>query len=210
MKKKDFYYSLIVGGIIAVFLLIFLSTLSHQIPSSYKYLYKYRWLFIFIFPFSGLSLIYITNKLQPKWPSFFQFSKFCLVGTSNTSIDLGILNLLMFATNYDTGIYFTIFKTISILFAIINSYLWNKFWTFESREYSFLLNQFFRFMIVIAVALVIDVGIATIFVSVYGDSEIVSSRIVANIGAILALAITTFWNFFGMKFFVFKKSNLSG
>ena len=204
MERKDIFYSLIVGGIISVFIIIFLSTFRSEL-SSYSYLYKLRWVLLVLIPLGALWAISITNRLKQRLPSLFQFSKFCLVGMSNTSIDLGVLNLLMFTSGNDTGIYFTLFKTVSITFAIFNSYLWNKLWTFENKEYSALVNQFVRFLIIMAGALVIDVGIATAFVNAYADNSFFSSRIIANIGAILALMVTTFWNFFGLKLFVFRK-----
>lgn len=206
MEKKDFYYSLIVGGIISVFVIIFLSTFGSELSVNYSYLYKLRWLLLVLLPLGALYVISITTRFKQRLPSLFQFSKFCLVGMSNTLIDLGVLNLLMFISGNDKGIYFTLFKTVSITFAIFSSYLWNKFWTFENEEFSALLNQFIRFLIVMAGALIIDVSVATVFVNAYADNSLVSSRIVANIGAILALLVTTFWNFFGLKLFVFKKA----
>ena len=60
-----------------------------------------------------------------------QFIKFLLVGVLNTGIDFGVLNLLMFSTGITSGFYYPIFKAISFICGVINSYIWNKRWTFQ-------------------------------------------------------------------------------
>ncbi|MCK4805735.1 MAG: GtrA family protein, partial [Candidatus Pacebacteria bacterium] len=71
-----------------------------------------------------------------------QFIRFILVGLSNFVIAFGILNLLMFSTGITSGFYYSIFIAISFTCAVINSYIWNKRWTFkkgnklEKKEFS--------------------------------------------------------------------------
>src|SRR5882724_12844167 len=60
-----------------------------------------------------------------------QVLKFIVVGILNTAIDLAVLNflILVFHTG-KTGLTYSIFKAISFLAALANSYLMNRSWTF--------------------------------------------------------------------------------
>ncbi|MBZ1356258.1 MAG: GtrA family protein [Candidatus Nealsonbacteria bacterium] len=54
-----------------------------------------------------------------------------LIGTLNIFIDLGVLNFLIALTSITVSLYYTLFKSISLLVAATNSYFWNKHWTFK-------------------------------------------------------------------------------
>jgi putative flippase GtrA len=143
-------------------------------------------------------------RLSQKYPFLLQFSKFVIVGIINTGIDFAILNLLIFTTGKSSGIYYPIFKSISFTAAVINSYFMNKYWTFASHGNA-KAGEFFKFLIVNLIGLGINVGAASYVVNVIGAPIGFSPVLWANIGAVSAVIITLFWNFFGMKVFVFKK-----
>lgn len=144
------------------------------------------------------------GRLKEKHLSIFQFSKYIIVGTINTAIDLGALNLLICVSHKSSGIYYPIFKSISFLMAVTNSYFLNKRWTFGlAGEAS--AGEFLKFTGVNLIGWGINVGVATYVVNVIGAPTGFSPVLWANIGAISAIVITLFWNFFGIKFFVFKK-----
>jgi putative flippase GtrA len=65
---------------------------------------------------------------------FKHFYKFLVVGINNTAIDFLILNILMiiFKTYQQWPI--IIFNIVSFSIAVINSYLLNRFWTFNQTE----------------------------------------------------------------------------
>src|SRR3989338_909332 len=84
----------------------------------------------------GLLVVrFLSRWLQILW----QIGKFGVVGGLNTFVDFGVLNLLIImssTTAIATSIWlgwFAIFKGISFIAAVINSYFWNKYWTFEAR-----------------------------------------------------------------------------
>jgi putative flippase GtrA len=62
-----------------------------------------------------------------------QFLKFLIVGANNTGIDFLILNLLMSSFNLYKGWPIIFFNIISFTFAVTNSYLVNRFWTFSKK-----------------------------------------------------------------------------
>ena len=61
-----------------------------------------------------------------------QFGKFLAVGTLNTGIDFGTLNLLSWLTGIYGGVQLAPINVPGVLLALTNSYLLNKHWTFKT------------------------------------------------------------------------------
>src|SRR4030042_497097 len=122
-----------------------------------------------------------------------QFIKFGIVGVSSTIIDWGIFYLL----NLVFGIYYLTAKVFSFSVAVINSFIWNRRWTFRSQnpERS---KEFTKFLVIALVGLSINALIMYLAVSIFHARKI--------IGLIFATGIVTFWNFLANKFYTFKKS----
>jgi putative flippase GtrA len=138
-------------------------------------------------------------------PSLFEFSKFAVVGVLNSGVDFGILNLLMLITGVSSGAGFLAFKSVSVTSGVINSYLWNKYWTFKTSNSADARREFMAFMVVTLIAVGVNVAGADVIVNVIGAPAGFSTKLWANIGAISGAGLTLFTNFFGYKFFVFKK-----
>jgi putative flippase GtrA len=132
-----------------------------------------------------------------------QFIKFLLVGVLNTGIDFGVLNLLMLSTGIISGIYYSVFKAISFICSVTNSYIWNKKWTFK-RGKSLEKKEFSKFFIISLMAFGVNIGVASILVNIIGPVGGISSYVWANISALAATGFTTLINFFGYKYLVFK------
>lgn len=190
--------------IISVFLVVMLDALKGEISKEYLPLNVISPVIIII-PLLVALWVYVASRLSSKWDVLFQLGKFLPIGLSNVSIDFGVLNLLIFVSGVEKGLLFSLFKALSFLCAATNSYLWNKFWTFESRETKGVGKQFFKFLIVAAVGFVINVTIASVLVNVVGPPGGISPVIWANIAALASLFIVVVWHFLGYKFLVFKK-----
>lgn len=202
-RKSDILSSVILGELVAVFLLLISKNLERDIPML-DILVKSKWLVFFLVPALATFGVYGTFRLGTRNPVFFQFGKFLTIGLSNTAIDFGILNLLMFLTNIESGYLYSIFKATSFLVAVINSYLWNKFWTFENTGTA-IGKEVLQFMTISGVGFVINVIVASFIVNVIGSVGGISPRLWANIGAFAAIVISVVWNFVGYKFVVFKR-----
>ncbi|GBD38455.1 hypothetical protein HRbin37_00704 [bacterium HR37] len=203
-KKYDFINGVILGEIIAFFALAVLKNLEREIPGLHI-LVKFSWFIFLITPVLLTLWIYLFYVLGRKKPSLFQFGKFISIGVSNTAIDFGVLNLLMFVTNVQKGLLYSVFKSFSFLVAIVNSYLWNKFWAFESFETERMGRQFFHFAVISAVGFVINVALASLVVNFVHPVGGLSQKLWANVGAFVAVSVSVFWNFTGYKFLVFKR-----
>lgn len=168
--------------------------------------------FTFILPF--VFAVFAALALFAAWffakyiPPLYQFAKFAAVGALNFAIDFGIYNIFILATGVAAGSQLTMFKAVSAGVAIVNSYLWNKFWTFSDRSMEGAGKEFFQFLVVTLIGFGINVGATHLLVNVVGPLGDVTPKAWANIGAFVSILATLFWNFFGYKFFVFKKSSV--
>lgn len=157
----------------------------------------------------GLGLLFaiiywVGNRFSKRWPSIIQFVKYGLTGGLNTLIDLGVLNLLIWITDIASGWHYSLFKFFSFLAGITNSYFWNKYWTFQLSDKP-KPEEFLKFFVVGLVGLGINVSIASILVNVIGAPAGIGEKLWASVGAVMASVIVILWNFFGMKFLVFKR-----
>ena len=154
-----------------------------------------------LFAITLLAASLVANRV----PSFFEFSKFAVVGVLNSGVDFGILNFLILITGVASGGGFLAFKSVSVTLGVINSYLWNKYWTFDAAKSPGARREFVAFMVVTLVAVGLNVAGAHVIVNVIGAPRGISTKLWANIGAISGAGLTLFANFFGYKFFVFRK-----
>lgn len=197
MKKKDFYLTLLIGFLFGVLVLLPIKNLDFIITP--------KLIFITVVGFTVLAplALFILKFLSRFWAVLYQFGKFAAVGALNTVIDLGIMNFLILLTGVYTGVYFSIFKASSFLVAVLNSYFWNKFWTFQSKA-PVTLKEFSRFIFFTAIGLLINVSVASFIVTVLGPVFGVDPKLWANVGALIAVFVSLLWNFFAYRYIVFK------
>jgi len=212
MPKKDFWLGLLSGFLIG---LMFMPVLAVAKPDLYIKLK------VAIVPFFVLGTplgLAITHLIGKKFPVFWQFGKFFVTGIINVLVDFGVLTLLIIFVKKYFGIesthillalgvlvvtIYSLYKAISFTIANINSYFWNKYWTFEKGGDK--KSEFVQFFIVSIVGFIINVAVAS-FVFKYihpfsGMNYDQWALIGAAAGSIVGLA----WNFSGYKFMVFKK-----
>src|SRR3989344_832453 len=95
-------------------------------------------------PFAALGCLILAYILAKKIkPIFFQMGKFAAVGFSNTAIDWGMFNLILTPIGFSAdkvlafaGInipLYSIGKAISFAVATLNSFIWNRSWSFEKK-----------------------------------------------------------------------------
>ncbi|MDB4940283.1 MAG: putative rane protein [Candidatus Doudnabacteria bacterium] len=138
-----------------------------------------------------------------------QIFRFIIVGIINTGIDLVILYLLIGLSGGKgkDGIYYIVFKSISFVIALVNSYFMNKYWTFAGSRKQNEVVELSEFFIVSIIGFFINVGVATLVVKYIGHPESLAVYW-PGFGALCGTAIGLVWNFFGYKLVVFKKSEL--
>jgi len=210
-RKTDLISALIIGEMVAWLTYTILKTLEFEaviyqtMTDILGFKIHLGLLLAVIVPIAAAICLYITSLLGKKVPVIFQAGKFATVGISNTLIDWGVLNLQILLTGITAGLFYPVFKGVSFLVAIINSFLWNKFWTFKKGEAEKAGKEFLQFLVISAIGLGINVGIASLAVNVIGPQAGISPKIWATVGALIATMFSMVWNFLGYKFIVFKK-----
>lgn len=149
----------------------------------------------------ALFVLYLLGKFLPV---LYQFGKFAAVGVLNTFVDIGVLNLEILAFGTPTAWSFRIFKAVSFFAGTSNSFLWNKFWTFDSREPANV-RQTVKFYGAAVVGFLLNVGFASYVFSDIARPASISPNLWANVGAIVGVAAAFLWDFLAYKYLVFKK-----
>lgn len=86
-------------------------------------------------------------QLLERKPVILQLLRFAAIGTLNTALDFIILNYVTKSLGITSGFELGVLNIISFSAAIIQSYIWNKAWTFSSGSAS-PLNNAFRLVVV--------------------------------------------------------------
>lgn len=209
-NKKNCFFAIAAGLFIG---LLALPILKAAKPDLYdKYAMAVVPLFFVLVPFGLLVSYYIGKKLRIIW----QLAKFVVIGVLNTLVDLGVLSLITFVfkdyLNIEStqivilGIaFYSLFKGTSFIIANINSYYWNKYWTFEQSAVQKTRAEFIQFFVVSVIGFTINIVLASyVFKGIEPIAGLNSDQwglIGAMAGSIAGLA----WNFLGYKFVVFKK-----
>lgn len=206
ITKKDVLVAAIIGEAVAWLVILTVEGLRFNVQAV-----NLKVALPVLFPVLSVVGFYIAALIAKKIPVVLQLAKFSLVGALNTFVDLGVLNLLIIISNVAVGFTFLAFKGASFIVAVINSYFWNKFWTFKSQEAATAEPnkktgvEFIQFLVVSVIGLFINVGIAGLVVNIVGPLGGLDIRVWANVGAITATAAALIWNFLGYKYLVFKR-----
>ena len=203
MTKKDWSAITVIGAGVGLLIQPILSTL---IGTAHADLLTWPLRFAVFVGFTILAplvllVLYFVGKLMPV---VYQFGKFAAVGVLNTFVDLGVLNLEIVAFGTPGAWVYRVFKTVSWIAATTNSFLWNKYWTFNSQEPASA-KQTIEFYGVAFVGFLLNVGLASYVFSNVSRPVSVSANLWANIGALVGVAAAFVWNFIGYKFWVFKE-----
>ncbi|BCX16039.1 MAG: hypothetical protein KatS3mg098_268 [Candidatus Parcubacteria bacterium] len=200
--RKDFLLVFIIG----VFFGVFSLPIIKNVASSFSFSWVLATGFVFFLGMVAVFFLWLASLISLKIPIVFQLAKFAAVGSFNTFLDWGIVNLLIFLTGIVSGLGFSLFKAISFLIANIGSYFWNKYWTFIDKDKANI-QEFGKFFVVSVIGMVLNVVVASLIVNYIAYPSSLSPRQWANVALLVATLVSLVWNFVGYKFFVFEKKN---
>jgi putative flippase GtrA len=132
-----------------------------------------------------------------------QFFKFSVVGFLNTSLDFGVLNFLSYLTGIYSGFNIIFLNSASFFIAIVNSYFWNKYWTFNQSS-GVKGGEFLKFFVIGFGGLILNSFLVYAITTFIPPFDGLTPQLLENLAKILATIVSLFWNFIGLKFFVFK------
>lgn len=213
--RKDYILGTIAGLIIGA---LVLPILKNAQPDLYESIWSLIIPFFFIAVPAGLIVAsFIAKKIAIVW----QLAKFLVIGVMNTLVDIGVLAFisLIVTTEFHsfssentwftalslTVTYYSFYKALSFIIANINSYFWNKYWTFGADNQSKVRTEFFQFFLVSLVGFAINVIAASLVFTSLAEAGHFNLGQTGLIGAAFGSALGLIWNFVGYKFLVFKK-----
>jgi putative flippase GtrA len=141
-----------------------------------------------------------------------QAARFVVVGLLNTVVDLGVLYLLMHIPGVPTSgengfvYYSTAAKGFSYILGICNSFLWNKYWTFNAGKSAKGWREFGMFVLVNIPPLVVNVVVFGLL-GLWSHS---GSDLAQEGKAFIAAVVAVIWNFLGSRYFAFRHTALKG
>lgn len=204
MDKKDLKFATIIGVAVGLLVQPMMGNLSANLAGfGLAVNLKLRIAAFFLFLILGPVALFIAYLIGKVVPVIYQFSKFAAVGTLNSFIDFGVVNILITVTGITGGAYYSVLKAISFIFSTTNSFFWNKLWTFDSKGGN-TAEQAIKFYVIAGIGLLLNVGAASLVVALKPAAS--SATLWASLfGPLAGIAVSFLWNFLGYKFLVFKK-----
>lgn len=199
--KKDFWLSVLSGlitGFLAWRVFDFIPITWHFHDLSYAWL-------VLLMPILWVIGVWLGYFLS-RWFLFLsQFGKFAVIGFTNFAVDSGIFYLLVFLTGETLGTKFKIFKGISFLGAVVNSFFWNKYWAFGAGRSRGGKKEIFNFFVVNVAALLVNVGVASLIANGINPLFSLSDKAWAGLSLVAGSGIALVASFIGFRLIVFRE-----
>lgn len=195
-KRSDYEYALILGLTISVFLLPLVSAFNLAFPG-----FLLDSVLFFGFPLLSLAYIFIAKSLFYKVSTLWEFSKFLLVGTTNTAVHFGVLNILINITGVASGWPLLLITAVSFTAAVVHSYIWSTHWSFKASKHR-THREFQKFFEVSFVSLLLSITIVYLITEVFNTGP--KTVLLANCANAVAAVVALFSNFIGYKLLVFN------
>ena len=132
-----------------------------------------------------------------------QFLRFCAVGGLNTFVDVFAFNLLIWVfPTQDSGL-LVIFNSLAYLIGAVNSYCWNKLWTFRQRSET-TNDQIVRFALITSLGIICNDAFLWLATNILTSLSL-TSILWVNVAKVSAIAGSVTVSYIGMRFGVFTK-----
>ena len=207
-KKKDFWLTILAGEASAWLSLPILKNLKIFDILTEQGIniisFSVFWiLFVPIGAILALNFFYFLAKYKNRI-GFFQLGKYGVIGVLNTMLNAGIYNFFIFITNISFGFTLDLFFIIAFIITVANSFIWNKFWSFEERGMENIKAEAVQFFGISAVVAAINAVILHTIVNTIGAPFGVDPKIWANIALGFTIITAFLGNFFSYKYIVFS------
>jgi putative flippase GtrA len=137
-----------------------------------------------------------------------RFLKFSFVGVTGTIVDFGIMNLMSLA--FKTPLVWA--QAISFVAAVINNFLWNRYWTYPESRTKRAPKQLIQFTLINVPGILIRTPLISwmnrLFLNIIEDTALnlpfESSVLSQNIALAVSIVIILFWNFFANRYWTYN------
>lgn len=139
------------------------------------------------------------NEVLAKRPVILQLLRFTAIGAINTALDFIVLNFLIAQYHIAVGAGVGFVNIPGFTLAVIQSYVWNRYWAFGDSQESSLWKKFLR------LAIVAGVGVLAFFFVLLGAKSGATPLYFAMMFVVFAVVQVSLWMMFGF----FKSQGLS-
>lgn len=137
-----------------------------------------------------------------------RFLKFSFVGVTGTIVDFGILNLLRLV--FDVPLVWA--QGISFVCAVINNFLWNRYWTYPESRNKGATKQLVQFFLINLIGILIrtplipwfDRLILNFLNTANFNVPLENYVISQNLALAASILIVTFWNYFANRYWTYS------
>jgi putative flippase GtrA len=137
-----------------------------------------------------------------------RFLKFIVVGLTGAVVDFGVLNLLRLVLNVPL----IWAQAISFICAVINNFLWNRFWTYPDSHNKKAHKQLIQFFIINIIGILIrtpllpwvDKLILKLLNQSYLTFPLSNQVISQNLALAISITIILLWNYFANRFWTYN------
>ena len=168
----------------------------------------------------------LKTLAQEKRQELVRFLKFCVVGTIGTIINFALFNLffrVVFKQQYLLhpnleDLYLVVSTVASNSAAVVNNYMWSRFWVYPETKHQSGGRKFMQFVVVSLIAIGLQAGIVWVterwflgrsglfggLVASIAETVNVEHIALSSNGAlVIATGIVLFWNFFANRMWTF-------
>jgi len=136
-----------------------------------------------------------------------QFARFVTVGLSNSAIDFGVFNVLLYLFPTSSVRVLVLYNSVAVALAILNSYLWNTRWTFRAaRELQVTSRQHRQGVLFVLQALLnvgVNDGVVAILTQLLTLQTFLSPSASSNLAKLVGMLVASLSSFLIMKYVVF-------
>ncbi|GCE31707.1 hypothetical protein KDA_71910 [Dictyobacter alpinus] len=137
--------------------------------------------------------------------AFWQIVRFSLVGITNSAIDILVLNLLLWLAPPPTLSVLLTYNISAYILGALNSFFWNKYWTFRQKKHVVIYGELIRFSVVTLISVCVNSGIVWSSIVVL-QPFIKNQFLLTNSAKIAAVIGTSIVSYIGMRLWVFEHS----
>jgi len=137
-----------------------------------------------------------------------RFLKFSFVGLTGTVVDFGVMNLMRLV--FDVPLVWA--QLISFICAVLNNFLWNRYWTYPESRSKEATKQFIQFVIINIIGILIRTPLVSWFdnriLALMNNFDIslpVRNMVISqNIALAVSILIVTLWNYFANRYWTYN------
>jgi putative flippase GtrA len=146
---------------------------------------------------------FFTNKQER-----IRFLKFAFVGVTGTIVDFGLMNL--FSLAFKIPLIWA--QAMSFIIAVINNFLWNRFWTYPDSRSKAAHRQLLQFFLINLVGIAIrtpliawlNKAILNSLTNSTATLPLGNTIISQNLALALSVGVIMLWNFFANRYWTYS------